>query len=370
MTTATGCRATASGRSIRFRLPALQSAERALPAGASFIVCSGSGSPRRSSPRRRSSWCSPTRSSSPSSALGPAHPARRRGVRPVGRRDARLLARHRQLVRGGDRPERRARRASLALVACARRRVPLRTGHRQVPRQLVHRHARHEPGAGRGDAVHLGEQADRRRVPGRRSSTSAGATARHPDRRLLPRRPRRCALVRARVHAARPAPVRHRRQPRGGPAVRRAHRPDGLGLARRLGRRRRPRRHHLRRQDRLVLQHASARRCCSPPSPPCSSARRSSRPGPTSGARSSPSTPSPSASRACSSPSEGGCTGSPRCSTASPCVVAVAFAARAGHISVAASLGPSSTPPPSPPPRSTPTARRTPPRTDDVQPPR
>ncbi len=64
-------------------------------------------------------------------------------------------------------------RPATACISCLdrarglrRRRVPVRPDHRALPRQLVHRHARHEPGARRGDAVHLGEQADHRRVLG------------------------------------------------------------------------------------------------------------------------------------------------------------------------------------------------------------
>ena len=78
------------------------------------------------------------------------------------------------------------------------------------------------------------------------------------DRRLLPPRHRPRHLVRHRVHAARTPPAGHRRQPRGGPPRRRAHRSHGVGLARRVGSRRRPGRHHLRRQGRFVLQHVRA----------------------------------------------------------------------------------------------------------------
>ena len=54
--------------------------------------------------------------------------------------------------------------AVIALAACAA--VGFLSGMLivQVPRQLVHRHARHEPGARRRDAVHLGQQADHRRL--------------------------------------------------------------------------------------------------------------------------------------------------------------------------------------------------------------
>ena len=102
--------------------------------------------------------------------------------------------------------------AIIALAACAA--VGFLSGHgrRQVPGQLVHRHARHEPGAGRGDAVHLEQPPDRRRVLRELPRLRPARRARHPDRRLLPRRHRVHHLVRDRVHARsaatcwRPAP--------------------------------------------------------------------------------------------------------------------------------------------------------------------
>ena len=92
-----------------------------------------------------------------------------------------------------------------------------------------------------------------------------------------------------------------RRQPRSRPPRRSAHRPPGLGVARRFRRHRRVRRASSTAGRSATTRRRSAPATCSRRSPPCSSVRRSSRDDPTCGARSSRSTRWRGASRGCSS---------------------------------------------------------------------
>ena len=126
--------------------------------------------------------------------------------------------------------------ALIAVAACAlvRRRSPGFIVVR-LQRELVHRDARRQPGAARRGAADLGQPAARRRVPG--LVVEASATTRSLGIPIVVFYLLAISLVLwyvLRAHPHRPLPLRDRRQLRGRAPVRRAHRPDDLGLAHRL----------------------------------------------------------------------------------------------------------------------------------------